>query len=331
MAVVPYSYVAVRCVSCEGFPTRQSIPFTLPFQQRKHVFSSLLLSSSTSHSSIHASSSKHKNNKKKSSRNHVTEGEDEEVDAFELLFKQLEEDLKNDDLSKDDDDDDNEITEEDLALLERELEDALGEYDPEILNLDANDAEISNDIEEGNINDDGDEGSLKLRNWQLKKLAKALKSGRRKTSIKNLAADLCLDRALVLELLRNPPPSLLMLSLSLPDEPTETVTSLETQPREIVQEEMSTDPSESGPKAKVPVHAMQRTWSAQKRLKKTQLYTLEKVYKKSKRPTNTMISSIVHVTNIPRKKVVQWFEDKRAEEGVPDHRIPYQRSVPETA
>ncbi|OIW15023.1 hypothetical protein TanjilG_24132 [Lupinus angustifolius] len=330
MAVVPSAYVAVRCVSCEGFPSRQSLPSILPFQQRKPIFSSLLLSS-TSHSSIHASSSKNNNNKKKSSHNHVTKGEDEEVDAFELLFKQLEEDLKNDDLSKDDDDDDNEITEEDLALLERELEDALGEYDPEILNVDTNDAEISNDSEEGNINDDGDEGSLKLRNWQLKKLAKALKAGRRKTSIKNLAADLCLDRALVLELLRNPPPSLLMLSLSLPDEPTETVTLLETQPREIVQEEMTTDPSESGPKAKVPVHAMQRTWSAQKRLKKTQLYTLEKVYKRSKRPTNTMISSIVHVTNIPRKKVVKWFEDKRAEEGVPDHRIPYQRSVPETA
>ncbi|KAE9586967.1 putative transcription factor homeobox-WOX family [Lupinus albus] len=326
MAVVSSAYVVVRC---EGFPIRQSISFTLPFQQRKPIFSSLFLSS-PSHSSIHASSSKSKNNKKKSSRN-VTEGEGEEADAFELLFKQLEEDLKNDDLSKDDDDDDNEITEEDLALLERELEEALGEYDPEILNIDTNDAEISNDSEEGNINDDGDEGPLKLRNWQMKKLAKAVKAGRRKTSIKNLAADLCLDRALVLELLRNPPPSLLMLSLSLPDEPTETVTSLETQPREIVHEEMITDPSESGPKAKVPVHAMQRAWSAQKRLKKTQLYTLEKVYKKSKRPTNAMISSIVHVTNIPRKKVVKWFEDKRAEEGVPDHRIPYQRPVPETA
>ena len=36
---------------------------------------------------------------------------------------------------------------------------------------------------------------------------------------------------------------------------------------------------------------------------------------------NAMISSIVHVTNIPRKKVVKWFEDKRAEEGVPDRRV----------
>ena len=46
------------------------------------------------------------------------------MDAFELLFKQLEEDLKRGDLPEDDD----EITEEDMALLERELENALGDF-----------------------------------------------------------------------------------------------------------------------------------------------------------------------------------------------------------
>lgn len=45
---------------------------------------------------------------------------------------------------------------------------------------------------------------------------------------------------------------------------------------------------------------------------------------------NAMISSVVHVTNLPRKRVVKWFEDKRAEDGVPDEHPPYQRSVPET-
>lgn len=44
---------------------------------------------------------------------------------------------------------------------------------------------------------------------------------------------------------------------------------------------------------------------------------------------NAMISSIVHVTNIPRRRVVKWFEDKRAEDGVPDDRVPFQRVVPE--
>lgn len=42
---------------------------------------------------------------------------------------------------------------------------------------------------------------------------------------------------------------------------------------------------------------------------------------------NAMVSSIVSVTNLPRKKVVEWFEDKRNEDGVPKNRLPYQRSA----
>lgn len=44
-----------------------------------------------------------------------------------------------------------------------------------------------------------------------------------------------------------------------------------------------------------------------------------------------MISNIVHVTNLPRKAVVKWFENKRAEDGVPEQRLPYQHSANETA
>lgn len=43
-----------------------------------------------------------------------------------------------------------------------------------------------------------------------------------------------------------------------------------------------------------------------------------------------MISNIVHVTNLPRKRVVKWFEDKRTEDEVPDRRLPYQRSTPDS-
>lgn len=45
---------------------------------------------------------------------------------------------------------------------------------------------------------------------------------------------------------------------------------------------------------------------------------------------NALISSIVQVTNLPRRRIVKWFEDRRAEEGVPKRRAPYQRSDPET-
>ncbi|KAK7311868.1 hypothetical protein RJT34_10301 [Clitoria ternatea] len=324
--------VAFQCLSCartELFSTATQSISLLP-SQRKPLFRSFLLSSPTRNprSSFVAASSKNKN-KKKLSRNHVS---DEDEDAFELLFKHLEEDLKNDDLSKDDGDD--EITEEDIALFERELEDALRDYDTDLLNSDVNDAQTGDNPENDDADDDEDEDEQRppqLRNWQMKKLARALKVGRRKTNIKNLAAELCLDRAYVLQLLRNPPPNLLMLSLSVPDEPAAAVTSLETKPGEIILKEANMDCTESGPKAKIPVHTLQRDWHAQKRLKKAHVDTLERVYRRSKRPTNAMISSIVHVTNIPRKRVVKWFEDKRAEEGVPDRRLPYQRSVPETA
>ncbi|KAL4294829.1 hypothetical protein HN51_045661 [Arachis hypogaea] len=342
MTVTPLTTV-FRCLLSSPALSSHShnLPLTLPFD-RTPLFRSLLLPSRrrTLCPALAAANNKNKSNKnkKKLLRDHGTKGsdEDEEEDAFELLFKQLEEDLKKDNLLKggSNDDDDDEITEEELALLERELEGALGEFDAETLNpdvihaeTDASDSEEEQEEEE----DDEEDGVPMLRTWQMKKLARALKAGRRKTSIKNLAAELCLDRAFVIELLRNPPPNLLMMSLSISDEPTPKEISVETKPREIVLEETRTDPVEAGNKANVPVHVMQQKWSAQKRLKRAQVDTLEKVYRRSKRPTNAMISSIVHVTNIPRRRVVKWFEDKRAEEGVPENRVPYQRSVSEAS
>ncbi|KAF4363677.1 hypothetical protein F8388_026285 [Cannabis sativa] len=144
-----------------------------------------------------------------------------------------------------------------------------------------------------------------------------------------LAAELCLDRAVVLEMLREPPPSLLMMAATLPDDeptgPIITVTDTKTIEEAVVEETPKLETS-----AKVPVHVKQQRLSSQKRIKKVDIQTLENVYRRSKRPTNTMIDSIVHVTNLPRKRIVKWFEDKRAEEGVPGQRLPYQRSAPDT-
>jgi hypothetical protein len=61
-------------------------------------------------------------------------GEDDlDDDAFEALFSQLEEDLKNDDPSLGDGDE--EISEEDLARLEQELAELLGDVDMGMLKL----------------------------------------------------------------------------------------------------------------------------------------------------------------------------------------------------
>lgn len=111
------------------------------------------------------------------------ENEEEEEDAFELLFKQLEEDLKNDDLSIDDIDD--EISEEDMALLERELEGVLGDFDGELLNSDTEETPAGNEAEK--TSKLGNDDLLNLRTWQLNKLARALKTGRRKMSVRVLS------------------------------------------------------------------------------------------------------------------------------------------------
>ncbi|GFQ04916.1 hypothetical protein PHJA_002635700, partial [Phtheirospermum japonicum] len=277
----------------------------------------------------------------KNTKKNLGEGEDVDEDAFEALFRQLEEDLKNDELNGEDDD----ISEEELAKLEQELAEALGDDElfgalasvigGETVNENEDDDDVTDDDEEE------EETPIKLKSWQQRRLAYALKDGRRKTSvslnhlnrviIKNLAADLCLDRAVVLKLLRDPPPNLAMLSATLPDKPAPTILNPVERPMKTVPLETTTHTTEPEVvKEKLPVHVMQSNWSARKRLKKVQVETLEEVYRRTKRPTNAMVSSIVHVTNLPRKKVVKWFEDKRAEEGVPEHRVPYQRSDPES-
>ncbi|KMT16800.1 hypothetical protein BVRB_2g042870 [Beta vulgaris subsp. vulgaris] len=285
--------------------------------------------------------------KKNKSRKGVDSNKEEDVneDAFEALFKQLEEDLKADEQLLDDGED--EISEEELAMLERELEEALAEDESisHLLNLTPNDAvegeeveeQMEDEVGEDDVDDEEEEEPITLKGWQLRRLAYALKAGRRKTSIKNLAAELCLDRAIVLELLRDPPPKLLMMSATLPDKPKPPIAipvseDMPSVPPEVLvpSEVVADDSAPPEPKVETPIHVLQDSWSAQKRLKKVQLETLENVYRRTKRPTNTMISSIVHVTNLPRLKVVKWFEDKRAAEGVPEQQRPFRRSSSES-
>ncbi len=127
--------------------------------------------------------------------------------------------------------------------------------------------------------------------------------------IKNLAAELCLDRAVVLELLRDPPPNLLIMSAALPDEPAPTVSvsvpepEPEPEPMETTHSEPSVDTAEPRTKEQVPVHVMQHTWSAQKRLKKVQVETLERVYSRTKRPT---VSLYIYFFWVPFASILQF-------------------------
>lgn len=112
--------------------------------------------------------------------------EDVNEDAFEALFKQLEEDLKADEQLLDDGED--EISEEELAMLERELEEALAEDESisHLLNLTPDDAVEGEEVEEqmeDDVDDEEEEEPITLKGWQLRRLAYALKAGRRKTSV----------------------------------------------------------------------------------------------------------------------------------------------------
>lgn len=65
----------------------------------------------------------------------------------------------------------------------------------------------------------------------------------------------------------------------------------ESKPQETVPIEIS-DVARPEAKVEMPVHVMQSSWSAQKRIKKVQLETLEQVYRRSKRPTVSPITSL---------------------------------------
>lgn len=113
---------------------------------------------------------------------------DEEDDPFEALFNMLEEDLKDDSI------DDKELTEEELDALAAELAVALGvgdddEEDDIDLFGSATDHVVDDDGDEGDDDDDieEDERPSKLKNWQLRRLAYALKAGKRKTSVSFIA------------------------------------------------------------------------------------------------------------------------------------------------
>ncbi|KAJ4826582.1 hypothetical protein Tsubulata_008531 [Turnera subulata] len=292
----------------------------------RHNLATSTLASSRRPKQISALSSSSKNKKKNLDPPDATdEGGDVNGDDFEALYGMLEEKFKDEDAVEGAEDDYEDISEEDL---QRELEAAFGVGDDEDEDVEV----LSSAYDDGTESEDEEEARpLKIKNWQLRRLARALKTGKRKISVEcfawNFSYLLCEMKAVVLDLLRDPPPTLVMMSAALPEEPEKPLLLPESKP--IFPAETTVDAEKSPPEEKVPIYVKQQQWFGQKRLKKVQIETLEEVYSTTKRPTNTMISSIVHVTRLPRKRVIQWFEDKRTEQQIPKQipkrRLPYQR------
>ncbi|MCO5587714.1 hypothetical protein L7F22_041665 [Adiantum nelumboides] len=166
---------------------------------------------------------------------------------------------------------------------------------------------------------------VNLQKWQVRKLASAIELGRRKVNIKNLAAELKLDRDDVIFFLKNPPPELLM-AVSLIQENADEDNKLVTDEAEVDADFGTMDGSvtallnddlhmQKARETQKPTYGP-RDWYKGKRIKKTNLMTLQRVYKRTRRPTNTMIESLVQVTHLPRARILQWFEEERVRSGV---------------
>ncbi|KAH9297786.1 hypothetical protein KI387_029468, partial [Taxus chinensis] len=192
------------------------------------------------------------------------EDDDDLADAaLESLFSQLEKDLEKDELSDDED-----ITEEEMAKFEEELS--------ELSDIEADDEKALPDY-----------STLELEDWQLEKLAAALNLGRRKASIKKLTAEVGLEREIVLELLRNPPPRLLLFQDSdvlLSDKDNIESSESESNPSDSISPSLvETEAQNNEPES--PIYMNLRGWRTKKRFKKVQIATLEKVYQCTRRPT----------------------------------------------
>jgi hypothetical protein len=236
----------------------------------------------------------------KTKKAHKNEEDEDSLDedALEALFIQLEKDLEKDQLS--DDDENDMITDEEISKFEEELKEAISDIDDDEEALD-------------------EYPPLKLENWQLQKLAAALEVGRRKVSVKILTEELGLDREIVLDLLRNPPPELLLIqpvkdntgSIQSAIKPDNDNVGSSGSDRKLVD---PTSKEASKNEAEVPIFFNQVQWNRKKRMKKVQIATLEKVYRRTRRPTDAMVDNIIHLTNLPRKAIVKWFSDKRMQE-----------------
>lgn len=270
--------------------------------------------------------------------------------ALEALFAQLEKDLNSE---EEDDDgggaDDVQFTDEELAQMTKELEAAFSEMNLEggedeqtglvdmvmtdgvysnspdaakgsIQKIPKQEYEDDDDDEEFEDEDDDEQREVPLEKWQIRKLAAAAEKGRRNVNVKSLAAELGMDRADVLSFLKDPPPELVLMTAQWDREDEEAAAIPQAEFEftvDVVSEAPTTATARKQPVSPPPTPSggpqVPRSWHGNKRLKKEHIATFERVYRQSSRPSNAMVENLVNLTHVPRKKILQWFDDKRAQ------------------
>ncbi|CAI7932695.1 unnamed protein product [Closterium sp. NIES-54] len=177
---------------------------------------------------------------------------------------------------------------------------------------------------------EGARREVQLQRWQLKKLALAVQKGRRHINVKALAAEAHLPRRDVLAFLRHPPDIYALFpDLPSPSTPPAPGEGAGEQEAAVVAQSGAAGAqgegrgvgekgggegkgadrlgmSEEGKKE------WQERWKKGKRIRQEHLSTLEAVYQRSKYPTNAVVANLVSVTHLPRRRILQWFEDRRA-------------------
>ncbi|GJP57404.1 hypothetical protein CLOP_g8 [Closterium sp. NIES-67] len=188
--------------------------------------------------------------------------------------------------------------------------------------------------EEGSVARGGARREVQLQRWQLKKLALAVQKGRRHINVKALAAEAHLPRRDVLAFLRHPPD----ISALFPDLPSPAAP--DSSPRAPADGAGAQEGAVAGQSGGIGGEGeekgagekgggegkgadrlgmseegkkeWQERWMKGKRIRQEHLSTLEAVYQRSKYPTNTVVANLVSVTHLPRRRILQWFEDRRA-------------------
>ncbi|KAG0601891.1 hypothetical protein M758_11G146000 [Ceratodon purpureus] len=162
-----------------------------------------------------------------------------------------------------------------------------------------------------------EERMVPLEKWQIRRLVAAAEKGRRNVNVKSLAAELGMDRSDVLSFLKDPPPELMLMTAQwdLEDEAAAAIPEIDFKVNVVDKAPMTGTPRRQPMSPPTPSGGPQapRSWHGNKRLKKEHIATFERVYRQSTRPSNAMIENLVNLTHVPRKKVLQWFDDRRAQ------------------
>lgn len=160
-------------------------------------------------------------------------------------------------------------------------------------------------------------GLPNLEPWQVEKLEKAYKAGRRKVKLNTLAKEIKLDRKDVLKWMKNfsqrsesIQQSILNARAAAMSAAQERKAFLMSQKHVKVVEEDVTDMWKTAN-----MSTRERVqFLVNKPLSRQEEDTLQRVYRQSKFPSEDMLRSLFDLHQIRRARAVQWFKDKREEE-----------------